>query len=90
MSNNNATSSSHAMLAHRTMFVKPGMFTQYTSSMNRGKRYNYIPTCHYCGIIGHTRPNCFQIPLRSHGLKSMYLGIMSPVLEIRSIIYVIK
>jgi hypothetical protein len=40
MSNNNATSSSHAMLAHRTMFVKPGMFTQYTSSMNRGKRYN--------------------------------------------------
>jgi hypothetical protein len=23
--------------------------------------YKSIPTCHYCGIIGHTRPNCFQL-----------------------------
>jgi len=61
MSNNNATSSSHAMPAHRIMFVKPGMSTHYTSSRNRGKRYKSIPTCHYCGIIGHTHPNCFQL-----------------------------
>jgi hypothetical protein len=24
----------------------------------------FIPTCHHCGIIGHTRPNCFQIRAR--------------------------
>jgi hypothetical protein len=61
MSNNNATSSSHAMPIHRTMFVKPGMSTHHShaSSRNKGKRYNSIPTCYYCGIIGHTRPNCF-------------------------------
>jgi len=32
----------------------------------------------------------FKYALRSHGLKNMFLGIMSLVLEIRSIIYVIK
>lgn len=57
------TSSSHAMPIHRTMFVKPGMSTHHShaSSRNKGKRYNYIPTCYYCGIIGHTCPTCFQI-----------------------------
>jgi hypothetical protein len=59
----NATSSSHAMPIHRTMFVKPGMSTHHShaSSRNKGKMYNSIPTCYYCGIIGHTHPNCFQI-----------------------------
>jgi len=61
MSDNNTTSSSHTMPAHRTMFVKPGMSTRYSSNRNRDKRYKSIPTCHYCGIIGHTRPNCFQL-----------------------------
>jgi hypothetical protein len=32
----------------------------------------------------------FNYALRSHGIKSMHLGIMRLVLEIRSIIYVIK
>jgi hypothetical protein len=32
----------------------------------------------------------FNYALRSHGIKSMFLGIMSLVLEIRLIIYVIK
>jgi len=63
MSNDDATSSSHAMPIHRTMFVKPSMSTHHphTSSGNRGKRYNSIPICHYCGISDHTRPNCFQL-----------------------------
>jgi hypothetical protein len=61
MSDNNTTFSSHAMPAHRTMFVTPGMSTHYSSSRNIDKRYRSIPTCHYCGIIGHTRLNCFQI-----------------------------
>jgi len=61
MSNNNATSSSHAMPVHRTMFVKPSMSTHLTSSRNEVKRYKSILTCHYCGIIGHTHPNCFQL-----------------------------
>jgi hypothetical protein len=61
MSDNNTTSSSHAMPTHRIMFVKPVMSTHYLSSWNRDKRYKSIPTCHHCGIIGHTHPNCFQI-----------------------------
>jgi hypothetical protein len=61
MSNNNATSSSHAMPTHITMFVKPDMSTHYSSSRNGGKRYKSIPTCPYCSIIGHTHPNCFQM-----------------------------
>jgi hypothetical protein len=61
MSNNNATSSSHAVPVYRTMFVKPCMSTHYTSSRNRCKRYKPIPTSNYCGIIGHTHPNCFPL-----------------------------
>jgi len=63
MSNDDATSSSHAMPIHRTMFVKPGMSTHHphTSSGNKGKRYNSIPICHYYSISGHTHPNCFQL-----------------------------
>jgi hypothetical protein len=61
MDDNNTTSSSHAMPAHRTMFVKLGMSTHYSSSRNIDKRYKSISTCHYCGIIGQTYPNCFQI-----------------------------
>jgi hypothetical protein len=84
MSNNNATSSSHAMSVHRTMFVKPWMSTYYTSSKNRGKRYKSIPTCHYCGIIGHTRPNCFQLRSqkpwdKKHVLRDNEPGIRNQV-----------
>jgi hypothetical protein len=63
MSNSNTSSSSHDMLIHRTMFVKPGMSTHHShaSSRNKGTRYNSIPSCYYCGIMGHTRLNCFQI-----------------------------
>jgi len=84
MSNNNTTSSSHAMPAHRTMFVKPGMSTHYSSSTNIDKRYKSIPTCHYCGIIGHTRPNCFkkcsQKPWdKKHVLKENEPGIRNQI-----------
>jgi hypothetical protein len=63
MSNDDATSSSHAMPTQRTMFVKPSMSIHHThtTSGNKGKRYNSIPTCHFCGISGHIRPNCFQL-----------------------------
>jgi hypothetical protein len=68
MSNSYISSSSHAMPIHRTMFVKPGMSTHHShvSSKNKGKRYNSIPTCYYCGIMGHTRPNYCQL----HSQKS--------------------
>jgi hypothetical protein len=53
---------SHDISVHRTMFVKPIMSHSHTQSACKGKRENQsIPTCHYCGIIGHIRPNCFQI-----------------------------
>jgi hypothetical protein len=46
---------------HRTMFTKPIM--PHTQSGPKGKRVSQsIPTCcNRCGIIGHTRSNCFQI-----------------------------
>jgi hypothetical protein len=63
MSNDDATSSSHAMPIHRIMFVKPSMSTHHphTSSGNKDKRYNSTPICQYCGIRGHIRPNSFQL-----------------------------
>jgi hypothetical protein len=54
------SSVSHA----RTMFIKPSMSHNHTRSTcgDKGashKNFNTIPTCHYCGISGHIRPNCF-------------------------------
>jgi hypothetical protein len=64
-------SSSHAMPAYRTMFVKPSMSKHHTystcgdmgkSTKGTGhKNFNSIPTCHHCGISGNIFPNCFQI-----------------------------
>jgi hypothetical protein len=84
MSNNNTTSSLHAMLAHRIMFVKPDMSTHYSSSRNGNKRYKSIPTCHYCGIINHTRPNYFQICsqkpwVKMHVLRDNEPGIRNQI-----------
>jgi hypothetical protein len=84
MDDNNTTSSSHAMPAHRTMFVKLGMSTHYSSSRNIDKRYKSISTCHYCGIIGQTYPNCFkkcsQKPWdKKHVLKENEPGIRNQI-----------
>jgi hypothetical protein len=78
MSNNNITSFLHARPAHRTMFVKPGMSTHYSSSRNGNERYKSIPTCHYCGIIGHTHPNCFQIRSQKPWVKKHVLRDNEP------------
>jgi hypothetical protein len=44
----------------KTMFIKPIM--SHTQSVCKGKGDNQsIPTCHRCGIIGHIRPNRFQV-----------------------------
>jgi hypothetical protein len=66
-----AASVSHAMLAYRTMFVKPNMSQHHTHStcgdkgkstkLTRHKIFSSIPTCHHCGVSGHICPNCFQI-----------------------------
>jgi len=62
LSMDNVASISHDMYVHRTMFTKPIMSHNHTHSVCKGKRANQsIPTCHHCGIIGHIRPNCFQI-----------------------------
>jgi hypothetical protein len=51
---------SHYMSVHKNMFIKPIM--SHTQSICKGKGDNQsIPTCHHCGIVGHIRPNCFQI-----------------------------
>jgi hypothetical protein len=43
-----------------TMFIKPVM--SHTQSICGSKGVNQsIPTCHHYGVIGHIRPNCFQI-----------------------------
>ena len=37
------------------------------SKSNSGKfvsKYNksrFVPICHYCGVEGHIRPNCFEL-----------------------------
>jgi hypothetical protein len=64
-------SSSHAMHAYRTMFVKPSMSKHHTHSTcgDKGKNakgigyknFNSIPTCHHCGVSGHICPNYFLI-----------------------------
>jgi hypothetical protein len=71
LSIDSVASSSHAMPAYRTMFVKPSISQHHTHSScgdkgksNKGtrhKNFNYISTCHYCGVSGHILPNCFQI-----------------------------
>jgi hypothetical protein len=71
LSIDSVASSSHAMPAYRTMFVKPSMSKHHTHSTfgDKGKstkgtghkNFNYIPTCHHCGISGNIFPNCFQI-----------------------------
>jgi hypothetical protein len=71
LSIDSVASSSHAMLAYRTMFVKPSMSKHHTHSTcgDKGKSakgtghkgLNSIPTCHHWGVSGHIRPNYFQI-----------------------------
>jgi hypothetical protein len=76
LSIDSVASSSHAMHAYRTMFVKPSMSNHYTIILillvgtrvkvlkgldTRQKNSNFIPTCHHYGINGHIRPNWFQI-----------------------------
>jgi hypothetical protein len=51
---------SHDISVHKTMFIKPIM--SHTQSVCEGKGDKQsIPTCHHCGIVGHIRPNRFQI-----------------------------
>jgi hypothetical protein len=38
--------------------------SNFKNSHKRVSDSKFIPTCHHCGIIGHTRPNCFQIRAR--------------------------
>jgi hypothetical protein len=87
MSNDDATSSSHAMRTYKTMFFKPSMSIHHTHTTrgNKGKRYNSIPpTCHYCGIRGHIHPNCFQLCFqkpwdKEHVPREDELGIKNQV-----------
>jgi hypothetical protein len=53
------------------MFVKPSMSQYHTHSTcgdkgsstkgTRHKNFNFITTCHQCGVNGHIRPICFQM-----------------------------
>ena len=40
------------------------------SSQGQGIISNFIPTCHYCGVDGHIRPNCFRY-IKMCRVKSM-------------------
>jgi hypothetical protein len=84
-------SSSHDMLAHRTMFVKPSMSNHHTHSTcgDRGKsakgtsykNSNFIPTCNHCGIVVISALIAFRYVLRNFGINSMCLGKMNLVLR---------
>jgi hypothetical protein len=56
LSMDKVASISHAMSVHRTMFIKPSM----SHTQDKGASHS-IPTCHYYGVNGHIRPNCFHI-----------------------------
>jgi hypothetical protein len=47
-----------SLVRHRTLK------SNFKNSHKRVSDSKFIPTCHHCGIIGHTRPNCFQIRAR--------------------------
>jgi hypothetical protein len=51
---------SHDMSVNRIMFIKPVMSHNHSICGDKGTNQS-IPTCHHCGVIGHIRPNCFQI-----------------------------
>jgi hypothetical protein len=71
LSIDSVASSSHAMPAYRTMFIKPSMSKHHTHSTcgEKGKstkgtgykNFNSIHTCYHCGISGNIFPNYFQI-----------------------------
>jgi hypothetical protein len=45
--------------------VEPSMF-KYVTQHRKQHFQRFIPTCHHCGKIGHTRPNCFKLKPREH------------------------
>jgi hypothetical protein len=64
----------------KTMFIKPIM--SYTQSVCKGKGDNQsIPTCHHYGIVGHIRPNCFQIRSQKPWKKTLILRKDEPGFE---------
>jgi hypothetical protein len=80
LSMDNVVSTSHDMNVLRTMFTKPIM--SHTQSIPKGKRVNQsIPTCNHCGIIGHTRSNCFQIRSQKPWKKTLIPRKDEPGLE---------
>jgi hypothetical protein len=80
LSMNNVISISQDMNVHRTMFTKPIM--SHTQSVPKGKRVSQsIPTCNHCGIIGHTRSNCFQIRSQKPWKKTLITRKDEPGLE---------
>jgi hypothetical protein len=60
------------------LFTKPDRVTHDSSSRNGGKRYKSIPTCQHCGIIGHTRPNYFQILSQKPWVKKQVIRNNEP------------
>jgi len=65
---------SHAMSAQRTMFIKPSMSHNHTQSTCGAsfKNFNYIPTCHHCGISVISALFTFRFVLRNFGINCMY------------------
>jgi hypothetical protein len=90
MSNNNATSSSHALPTHITILLSLTclLIIRLVGMEVKGTNLSLLVIIVVLLVI--LTLTAFKCALKSHGLKSMYLGIMSLVLEIRSIIYVIK
>jgi hypothetical protein len=80
MSMDKIASISHDISVYKTMFIKPIM--SHTQSIYKGKGDNQsIPTCHHCGIVGHIRPNCFQIRSRKPWKKNLIPRKMNQVLK---------
>ena len=39
-------------------------------------KYVFVPTCHFCGVFGHIRPNCFLLRQNQNLGLDLLLGIL--------------
>jgi hypothetical protein len=47
--------------------------SKYVPPHRRQHSQRFVPTCHHCGRIGHTWPNCFELKPHKHNNDNLYL-----------------
>ena len=56
-------------MERKTVKLKP-LFRSQPKVLNG---FKFVPTCHYCGVIGHIRPQCPMLKKeQNHGDRSLH------------------